>query len=183
MFENQLQPWLKALKSGQVAAAPAEGVYGYVADPFDGGALEKLLALKQRSPSKGLIVLIPNLENLNHLCPRNLPVAAQIAVSAYWGGAQSSPVTLILPALKSLPETLTGGKGTVAVRCPAMPYMQEYLQAWGGPLVSTSLNISGEAPATSASQVPQGIAALTLPQPLSGMPSRIFDTQTNSWLR
>ena len=188
MFENQLAPWLKALKSGEVAAAPAEGVYGYVADPFDDSALAKLLALKQRSASKGLIVLIPHLQNLNHLCPRTLPVAAQIAVQAYWGGAQTAriemaPVTLILPALKSLPDMLTGGKGTVAVRCPATPYMQEYLAAFGGPLVSTSLNVSGEAPATGASQIPAGIPALTLEQPLSGQPSRIFDPQANSWLR
>lgn len=183
MFENQLQPWLKALKSGEVAAAPAEGVYGYVADPFDDSALRNLLALKQRDAGKGLIVLVPNVANLNYICPRHLPPAAQIAIGAYMPCPADRPVTLILPALKTLSALLTGGNATVAVRCPGTPYMQAYLQAWGGPLVSTSLNTSGEAPAVSAAQIPQDIPALTLPQNLSGTSSRIYSPLANAWLR
>jgi L-threonylcarbamoyladenylate synthase len=185
--KSQLDTWVKALKSGEVCAAPAEGVYGYVADPFNEDALDKLITLKQRDASKGLIVLIPNTEQLKHLCPRNLPTAAQIAIGAYWNelsvASRQLSVTLILPALKSLPEQLTGGKGTIAVRCPSAPYMREYLEAFNGPLVSTSLNISGEPPATTASQIPPGIPALTLPGPLHGTPSRIFDPLQNIWLR
>ena len=48
--------------------------------------------------------------------------------------------------------------------------MQEYLAAWGHPLVSTSLNNSGEAPATEVSTIPADVVALTLPRPLSGIP-------------
>ncbi len=184
MFEKpQLDSWVKALKAGEVCAAPAEGVYGYVADPFNEDALDKLIALKQRDASKGLIVLIPNTEQLKHLCPRNLPTAAQIAITAYWNTTVTQPTTLILPALKTLPIQLTGGKGTIAVRCPSVPYMREYLEAFNGPLVSTSLNISGEPPAVSASQIPAGIPALTLPEALHGIPSRIFDPLQNTWLR
>ena len=184
MFEkSQLENWVKALKNGEVAAAPAEGVYGYVADPFDETALAKLMALKQRNPGKGLIVLVPNVENLKYVCPRNLPTVAQIAVGAYCPCPQFAPVTLLLPALKNLSPLLTGGGESIAVRCPGTPYMQEYLTAWGGPLVSTSLNVSGEAPAVEASQIPSGVPALTLAEPLNGKPSKIFDPLANNWLR
>jgi L-threonylcarbamoyladenylate synthase len=55
---RQLSPWLAALKKGEITAAPAEGVYGYCADPFNSRALEKILEIKRRSLKKGLIVLI-----------------------------------------------------------------------------------------------------------------------------
>jgi len=61
--------------------------------------------------------------------------------------------------------------------------MQDYLKAAGQPVVSTSLNMSGEPPATTRDEVPADIAALTLPQPLSGTPSRIFNPVGGIWLR
>jgi L-threonylcarbamoyladenylate synthase len=180
---EQLKTWLAALKAGEVAAAPAEGVYGYVADPFDAAALAKVMALKARDPGKGLIVLIRSADELPLLCPRRLPAAVQIAVGASWPCPPERPVTLVLPARKGLPELLTGGRGTVAVRCPATPYMREYLEAWKGPLVSTSLNLSGEPPVTEGAAISPGVAALTLSRPLSGCVSRVFDPVANTWLR
>jgi tRNA A37 threonylcarbamoyladenosine synthetase subunit TsaC/SUA5/YrdC len=78
---------------------------------------------------------------------------------------------------------LTGDFGTLAIRLPQPAYMQAYLQAAAIPLVSTSLNISGEAPATHAAAIPTGTPSLTLNEPLSGTPSRIFNPMTNQWLR
>jgi L-threonylcarbamoyladenylate synthase len=176
----QLAPWLAALKAGEVAAAPAEGVYGYVADPFNPKALQKLIQLKQRDPAKGFIVLIDQLAQLQQLCPQPLPPYAAAATRSHW---PYPPVTLILPALPTLPPLLTGGTTTIAVRYPAVDYMLEYLAAFGGPLVSTSLNISGEPPAIQASQIAADVPALTLAEPLSGRPSRIYDPEKSLWLR
>jgi L-threonylcarbamoyladenylate synthase len=169
---RELSPWLAALKKGEIVAAPAEGVYGYCADPFNSRALEKILEIKQRSLQKGLIVLISKLSQLDQLSPRSLPEECRSAVSAYWPGA----VTILLPALSSLPGILTGGLSTVA-------YMLEYLEAHGGPLCSTSLNPSGEPPAIVPKQISGGIPSLTLSEPLSGSVSRIFNPVAHSWLR
>lgn len=178
---SELSAWAAALKAGQVCAAPAEGVYGYVADPFNPEALQRVLKVKNRVPTKGCIVLIHTLEQLRELCPP-LPSSCTDAIATHWQPGQP-PVTLILPALPSLPELLTGGMPTIAVRMPQVEYMHAYLKAAGQPVVSTSLNLSGEPPGTRAEDVPLDVPALTLPQPLSGTPSRIFNPVTGMWLR
>lgn len=177
-----LQDWCAALRAGQVVAAPAEGVYGYCCDPFNPQALEALMVLKQRSASKGLIVLVKNVEQMGQICPMPLPEPVRAAMDDVWQPGQG-PVTLVVPALPTLPKLLTGDFATLAVRCPQVGYMQEYLEAWGGPLVSTSLNLAGEPAATDAAQVPAGVVALTLPQGLAGQPSRIYDPVKGIWLR
>ena len=176
-----MQSWSAALRAGRVCAAPAEGVYGYVADPFNPAALQGVLTVKNRVPTKGCIVLIQNREQLDQLCP-TLPQSCTDAMATYWQLGQP-PVTLILPALPSLPEQLTGGMPTIAVRLPQPDYMQDYLKAVGQPVVSTSLNLSGEPPAIRREEVPLDVPALTLPHPLSGTPSRIFNPVTGIWLR
>lgn len=178
---SHLSPWLSAIRNGQPAAAPAEGVYGYVANPFNPAALKAVLDIKQRSSAKGFILLVQSPAQLAQLCP-NLPESCQSAIQTYWQPGQPA-TTLILPALGSLSPLLTGGHGTIAVRCPQSAYMQEYLAAAAIPLVSTSLNLSGKPPATHISQLPANLPALTLPEALSGTPSRIFNPLSSEWLR
>lgn len=186
--QKPLITWLAALHSGKVAAAPAEGAYGYVANPFNPKALDELVRLKQRDAAKGFITLIGHINQLEHLCPPVGPNLHQVMQKLWFQApADAAPVTILLPAKEGLPRLLTGGKRTIAVRFPRPAYMQEYLEAWAaispGPLVSTSLNLSGKPPATQASQVPPGITALTLPQPLSGEVSRIYNPFLGEWLR
>lgn len=176
-----LRNWLAALSSGEVVAAPAEGVYGYCCDSFVEASLQKLIRLKQRSLQKGLIVLIHHERQLDELCA-SLGVAEREAIATYWVEGQP-PTTLLLPAKERLSPLLTGGRDTLAIRRTRVGYMQEYLAAWGQPLVSTSLNTSGEAPAMEADAIPAGVVALKLPTPLSGTPSRIYDCAAKRWLR
>ena len=178
---HQLEQWSAALHNSQVTAAPAEGVYGYCANPFNSAALASLIALKKRNSAKGFIVLVAEVSWLQRLCPP-LPQPCRQAIQKYWQPGQP-PTTLILPALPTLPENLTGAFPTLAVRLPQVEYMQQYLRAFGGPLVSTSLNESGQPPATRIGQIPPGIPALTLEQPLPGTPSRIYNPLTTEWLR
>jgi L-threonylcarbamoyladenylate synthase len=177
----RLRSWLTALQAGEVVVAPAEGVYGYCCDPFSEAALFKLMDLKQRSPQKGLIVLVQRERQLREVCAP-LGHAEREAIATYWAKGQP-PTTLVLPAKYALSPLLTGGRDTLAIRRPRVGYMREYLAAWGRPLVSTSLNKSGEAPATEASAIPARVVALTLPVPLSGIPSRIYDCAERRWVR
>jgi len=179
--DQQLDVWTAALRRGDIAAAPAEGVYGYCADPFSPRALQALLALKKRDSAKGFIVLVAEVSWLEKLCPP-LPEECRRAVAEHWQPGRP-PTTLILPAAAGLPPALTGAFPTLAVRLPQPVYMKEYLQDWGGPLVSTSLNESGQPPATHAGQIPAGIPALTLENELSGLPSRIYNPLSGEWLR
>lgn len=188
--DKHLYQWATHLKEGGIGIAPAEGQYGYVADPFNPQALEALINIKKRSPKKGLIVLAADKSELKHICPP-LSLKEKEAIKKYWWGA-IPPTTLILPAKETLSTAaLTGGRQTIAIRRPFVPYMQTYLAAWKtlsghGLLVSTSCNLSGEAPAISAQTLPEnqeGIVNLTLKGDLSGEPSRIFDVNHNKFLR
>lgn len=176
--QHNLQKFVKHLKAGGVVGAPAEGVYGYCADPFNGAALNKILTVKQRAGSKGFITLIHGFDQLG-LVAAPLTTAQQRLLAQHWPGH----VTFILPARPGLPKLLTGGMDTVAVRLPAKNYMQEYLQAWGGPLVSTSANVSGQAPAVTPNGLEESIFCLEHNHPLDGTVSEIIDIRTGVKLR
>lgn len=176
-----LQKWKEALKRGEVVAAPAEGVYGYSCDPFNEQAVMKLLSLKNRPVDKGLIVLCRHVKDVARFADLTGDYAEDIAkaMNKNWPGA----VTLVLPAKATTPGYITGYRNTVTVRIPKEVYMHEYLEKWGGPLVSTSLNTTGEPPARRAEQIPYGPVALTLKSPLAGSSSKIFDVISGTYLR
>ena len=179
MFTQQdLETFCEKLKNGHVVAAPAEGVYGYCADPFNVDALEKLLAIKNRTAGKGFITLIKDWDDLKQLV-RPLSAHEKRTLETYWPGQ----VTVVLPAAKGLPPLLTGGRDTIAVRMPKADYMQNYLHAWGAPLISTSANLSGHPPATTTADLFDGIFALENKTPLKGGVSTVIDFATGAHLR
>lgn len=179
---KRLKNWVKSLHNGEVVIAPAEGVYGYCCDPFNPTALEKINKIKQRDSKKGFVVLISNTTQLAQLCPALSPEEHKKIVEL-WGNPSLGAVSIALPALPNLPEKLTGGWKTVLVRLPHNPFMTIYLKMWGKPLVSTSLNKSGQPPATQKKQLPKGFARLTYGKKLSGQVSKIYDLKANKWLR
>lgn len=173
--------WISALKKGDVVASPAEGVYGYNCDPFNDQAIQKICSLKNRPLGKGLVVLVRNERDVRRMVDfTGYEQEIENAMAKHWPGQ----VTLVLPVKKSISDYLTGGVGTVAVRMPSKPYMQEYLGKWGGPLVSTSLNLSGQPPARLNRDIPAGPVALKLEsQRLDGSVSQIYNVLTGEWLR
>ena len=179
---DELNTFTQALKNGEVVAAPAEGVYGYCADPFNPSALKALTNRKKRAANKGLIVLISHTTDLAKVCSL-LGDDTLYKIYEIWGQRDASPTTLVLPSLPDLSPLLTGERDTIAVRLPDCDYMKEYLDAWGGPLVSTSLNESGKDPITKGKDVPEDITSLTLEDPLDGGVSKIYDVRKGEWLR
>jgi len=173
-----LTQFTETLKSGGVAAAPAEGVYGYCCDPFSEKGLKGIVNLKQRTPEKGFVVLISDLKQLEQLCP-SLTCQQHEMIDLHWPGQ----TTLVFPVKDGLPQLLTGGFNTIAIRYPKAPYMLEYLKAWGGPVVSTSANISGEPPIYKQEDLPQGVFALSAPLPLKGGVSKLIDATSGQQYR
>lgn len=137
-----------ALRRGGVVAYPTEAVWGLGCDPFDETAVRRLLAVKQRPVEKGLILVAGALTQLDGLLDwEALPAARRSAVLASWPG----PNTWVVPATARVPRWVTGehpGERTgVAVRVSAHPVVVALCAAFAGPLVSTSANLSGQAPA------------------------------------
>ena len=148
MNDQQIQDAVVVLRSGGLIAYPTEAVWGLGCDPLNPTALDRLLALKQRSPDKGFILVACDYEQLEPLLGE-LPGNNRQEILASWPG----PVTWVVPAGTVLPGQITGGRETVAVRVSAHPVVQALCQAFAGPIVSTSANRSGEVPAVSEDQV------------------------------
>lgn len=120
-------------------AYPTDTVFGLGCDPFNRRALNRLYELKGRPSEKGVLVLVPSTAIAASLVTA-LPPSASVLMNRFWPG----PVTLVLPAAKSLPLELTGAAGTVGLRQPLNPFLQAWMEVLGGPVVSTSANRSGE---------------------------------------
>jgi L-threonylcarbamoyladenylate synthase len=136
-----------ALRLGGVIAYPTEAVWGLGCDPFDATAVRRLLAIKQREESKGLILIAASLAQIDALIDaRALPAERMREVLASWPG----PHTWLMPCVASVPAWLRGAHPTLALRVSAHPDVVALCEAFGGALVSTSANLAGEEPARTA---------------------------------
>lgn len=161
------------LRSGGLLAYPTEAVYGLGCDPFNQQAIEKLLHLKQREPTKGLIVVVANWSQVYPLISSVSEKALQ-KVALTWPGH----VTWVFPKSSSVLDIVSGYTDTVAIRMSAHPIVQALCAK--GPVVSTSANIHGQQPARDEAslqlQFPKGIDGLVLGTlGHATKPSAIFD--------
>ena len=173
------------LHRGGVLAYPTEAVWGLGCDPSDEAAVLRLLALKQRSVDKGLILIAASLAQLDPWLDWNvLPDDRRAAVQASWPG----PHTWIVPASARVPAWISGAHDAVAVRVSAHPPVIVLCEAFGGALVSTSANPAGApAPHALAQFDPALLAALdgVLAGATGGgaRPSSIRDARSGAQLR
>lgn len=129
-----------ALTKGGIIAYPTEAVWGLGCDPFNRAAVEKLLALKHRPRHKGLILVAADLHQIAPLLV-GLNSNQRQHLQDTWPG----PVTWLMPdPMHWIPQWAKGDFETIAVRVSAHPVVRDLCRAWGGPIVSTSANRSGE---------------------------------------
>lgn len=139
---------MEALGSGGVVACPTEAVWGLSCDPASEAAVTRVLALKKRPVSKGLILVAASEEQLGYLL-EDLPAGQRQRLSDSWPG----PVTWLVPHRERVPAWVYGAHDTVAVRVSDHPIVRALCLAWGAPLVSTSANPGGARPPVAAFQV------------------------------
>jgi len=178
-----LKQAIRHLKAGGIIAYPTEAVMGLGCSPANKKAVARLLALKQRPWQKGLILVAADYAQLEPFLEPLTP-SIEKRIFAVWPG----PVTWLLPAKPTVPYWLRGQSSKLAVRVTAHPQTVALCQHWGGALVSTSANISGQpAPKTTLKvrrTFGQSIDYI-LPGAVGGRqnPSEIRDAFTNTVLR
>ncbi len=147
----QIRSAVRLLRRGGILAHPTEAVYGLACDPLDAGAVLRLLRLKGRPLEKGLILIAADWGQLRPYIalPDGTTPDWLNAVLATWPG----PYTWLLPAAQALPTWINGGGDRVAVRVTAHPLAAELCRHFGGALVSTSANRTGQPPARTPLQV------------------------------
>ena len=137
-----------ALRAGGLVAFPTETVYGLGADARDPAALGRVYALKGRPASHPLILHLADAAALPQWVAAVPPAAATLA-ARFWPG----PLTLVLPRAPGVPDELTGGQDSVAVRVPSHPVAQALLKAFGGGIAAPSANRYGRISPTRAAHV------------------------------
>ena len=168
MESLQLRHIDNVLAQGGVIACATEAVWGLSCDPDNPSAVERLLALKNRPVSKGLILVASDIEQFGDLLEGlNDGQLARLTLS--WPG----PTTWLVPHRGRVPPWVHGDHDSVAIRVTAHSGLKDLCRAWGGPLVSTSANPGGSQPARQRYQVQRyfgGEIDAILPGAVGGAP-------------
>jgi L-threonylcarbamoyladenylate synthase len=136
------------LRAGGLVAFPTETVYGLGANALDAAAVQRIFAAKGRPANNPLIVHVAGTAEVGQVAAEWPGPAARLA-ERFWPG----PLTLVLPRKAAVPDAVTAGGATVAVRMPAHPVALALLRAAGVPVAAPSANRSSQLSPTRAGHV------------------------------
>jgi len=139
------------LRAGESVGLPTETVYGLAADALNPIAVAKIFEAKERPRFDPLIVHLPDrdwFEEIANVPAQDRQLILELA-SQFWPG----PFTMVLPKREIVPDIVTAGLGTVAVRISVHPVFSEIIQAFGAPLAAPSANRFGRVSPTTAQHV------------------------------
>ncbi|MBZ5617116.1 MAG: threonylcarbamoyl-AMP synthase [Acidobacteriia bacterium] len=154
----------RLIRAGRLVAFPTETVYGLGANALDRAAVERIFAAKGRPRTSPLIVHVDSIEMARGLASI-WPDAAEVLARRYWPG----PLTLVVLKRAEIPDVVTAGLPTVALRMPAHPLALELIRTAGVPIAAPSANRFTELSPTCAAHVPEGLADYVL----DGGPARV----------
>jgi len=147
-IQQQVEDGISILRQGGLVAFPTDTVYGLGASANLPQAVEKVYQVKQRPRDRALPLLLADISQISEVAYPVSQVAWRLA-RAFLPGA----LTLVLPKSKSVPDIITAGGKTVAVRVPAHPIPVALARGLGTPIVGTSANISGQPSPLTAGEV------------------------------
>lgn len=136
------------IRAGEVVAFPTETVYGLGADGLNSEAVGKIFAAKGRPNDNPLILHIADKNEIYRLSS-SVTKNAEVLMEKFWPG----PLTLIVEKSAVIPDAVSAGLPTVAVRFPSNCFAQQLIKASGCPIAAPSANISGRPSPTNAADV------------------------------
>lgn len=146
--QKQVEEAISILKEGGIVAFPTDTVYGLGASISIPQAVERVYEVKERPKNMPLPLLLADKSQISEVAEPVPPIAWLLA-ERFWPGA----LTIVLFKSKSVPDIVTGGGKTVAIRIPAHPTPIALIQGVGTPIVGTSANLSGKPSALTAEEV------------------------------
>lgn len=141
----------RVLADGGLVAAPTETVYGLAADALNAKACREIFRAKGRPANDPLIVHVADIEQADTVAVLN--DAARKVARLFWPG----PLTLVLPRREGVPDIVTSGLPSVAVRLPSHQLFRELIRLSGRPLAAPSANPFGYVSPTTAVHVRDGL--------------------------
>lgn len=151
LMHQAVEEAVRLLQSGEVVALPTETVYGLAADALNAQAVAKIFEAKERPTFDPLIVHLPDRKMLETVAeiPEEVQKVVGRLIERFWPG----PLTLLLPKKPCVPDLVTAGLPTVAVRVSNNPVFKRVAQALNKPIAAPSANRFGSISPTSASAV------------------------------
>ncbi len=146
--EEAIAQAAKLLLEGKIVGIPTETVYGLGANAYDAAAVREIFNVKGRPQDNPLIVHISDLMMLNSIVKEITPEAAALA-RRFWPG----PLTIVLHKTERIPDVISCGLPTVAVRMPVHPVASALIRKAGVPVAAPSANLSGLPSTTTAQHV------------------------------
>ena len=136
---EELKAPAKAIKEGKLVLFPTETVYGIGANALDVEAVKKIYIAKGRASDNPLIAHIAHIDMLKKLV-QNVGEVEEKLIEAFWPG----PLTIVFKKKPIVPDIITGGLDTVAVRMPSNIIAQKLIEYSDCPIAAPSANISGK---------------------------------------
>jgi L-threonylcarbamoyladenylate synthase len=143
------------IRGGGLVAFPTETVYGLGANAMDADSVARIFAAKGRPATNPIIVHITRTEDVARVAS-SMPEVAQRLAARFWPG----PLSLVLPRRAEVPDHVSAGLATVAVRVPAHPVARALIESAGVPIAAPSANRSFRLSPTRAEHVIQGLNGL-----------------------
>ncbi|RYZ24247.1 MAG: threonylcarbamoyl-AMP synthase [Chitinophagaceae bacterium] len=137
-FNSEIEAALAVLRSGGTILYPTDTVWGIGCDARNAEAVDRIYTIKRRPDSKSLIVLVAAEREILNL------VAAPDLEAFSFMQEQERPTTVVFDGAVGLPGNLVAADGSIAIRIVRDPFCRHLIRRLGGPIVSTSANISGE---------------------------------------
>ncbi|WP_115838757.1 L-threonylcarbamoyladenylate synthase [Winogradskyella sediminis] len=148
IISKDISKAIQLLTAEDIVAIPTETVYGLAGNIYSEKAIKAIFETKRRPFFNPLIVHIPSIDELSNIV-EHIPAKAQLLAEAFWPG----PITLVLKKKGIIPDLITGGKDTVAVRVPNHPTTLELLNRLDFPLAAPSANPFSSISPTTAQHV------------------------------
>jgi len=128
------------LKEGKIIIYPTDTIYGLGCDALNEKAVEKIFQIKERNDSNPFSVIVKDIEAIKKIAfvDENRENIARKLLSG--------PFTLIFPGAKNVPKIVTGGKDSIGIKIPNHLITQKISDKFKNPVITTSVNISGEEP-------------------------------------
>ncbi len=167
MICGDLDALAARLRQGRLVAIPTETVYGLAASALDARAVARIFEVKQRPRFNPLIVHLADVADLLEVVAE-VPDSARRLAERFWPG----PLTLVLPRGKAIPDIVTAGLATVAVRVPDHELTRALLRRAGLPVAAPSANLFGAVSPTTADHVRRSLGA-RVDAILDGGPCRV----------
>jgi L-threonylcarbamoyladenylate synthase len=146
--QQQVEAGIFILKQGGIVAFPTDTVYGLGACASIPQAVERIYQVKERPRNMALPLLLAHISQISEVA-EFVPQVAWLLADKFLPGA----LTIVLYKAKSVPDIITAGGKTVAIRVPAYPVPVALAQGLGVPIVGTSANLSGKPSALTAGEV------------------------------